>query len=736
MLAMAALALLRGTDATAAETAGAMGAAFGVSVTSNLAGVLQAPLPAEIAGTVAAPGSGFGPVRATTGVIGLPGILQVGQIDAETGGTLAGSPTANSRAEVRGLSIAAGLLAASDLSSTCTSNPTAGSGSAHLDALTLGGVAVPVAPAANTVVDLPAAAHAVLNEQLPLDVAGGSGIVVRAVHLQVLPTSPGSAILDVVLAESRCAATASGPALSPALKPKGGVQPPTSAVGPAAAPSSLAPTGGASTPAAPGEGAPGQTASGEGGPGQTAPGQTENGQAPPVGTGSPSVPSSPPAPPARQPLSISPAVGPPGANIVLSAVGYGGCRDVTISFDGKGLGSARPDATGEFRESGVAVPGDASPGRHTIGASCRSGTRLERSTSFDVTRASVHRSAFVTSLRSPFHVPIGARALLIGFVAAGGAVLIAAFPSELFNSTLDANYPEIRGWFGLHPQPSRGLGTRHPGLLFAGFVLLGGVLFALLSPGFGFDLSTLALVLGLALSLVLITFTYRLPLLLHVRTRLGAWGSLRVLPGTALVAIACVAVSRLVHFQPGYMFGLIAGLDFEQEIGTDTRGRLTLLSSAALLNLGLFAWIVRTPLAEAAGGPNSGFWIIAAEACLAALFIGSLESVLFYLIPLRFLEGRKLTAWSRAAWAIIFGIAALAFVEILLQPASGYFATATASAQVITAAALFIGFGVFSVAFWAYFRFRPAAWRLRANIASAPGANIAGSPQRRNERSS
>jgi hypothetical protein len=178
-----------------------------------------------------------------------------------------------------------------------------------------------------------------------------------------------------------------------------------------------------------------------------------------------------------------------------------------------------------------------------------------------------------------------------------------------------------------------------------------------------------------------------------------------VLPGTALVAVACVGLSRLVHFQPGYLYGLIAGLSFRRRLETDTNGALTAASAVSVFVLSIAAWVARVPVAGAAARPNASIWIVALEACLAAISILGLETVVICLIPVRFVEGSKLAAWSRTAWALVFGLCAFAFVHILLRPDSGYVA---ASSSRWTVLVLFLGFGLLSVGFWAYFRFRPA----------------------------
>jgi hypothetical protein len=261
------------------------------------------------------------------------------------------------------------------------------------------------------------------------------------------------------------------------------------------------------------------------------------------------------------------------------------------------------------------------------------------------------------------------------------------------------------------------MGPLHQALAVGGFIVLGGVLYGFLSPDFGLNRSSLALALGLSVALALITVVFRLPFLLHSRQHHGEWARLKVLPGTALMAVACVALSRLLSFQPGYLYGLIAGLEFRRE-AEDTTGRLTSLAALTILIIALVAWGARAPVAAAAAREGAGFWVVVADACLATIFVAGLTTLVFSLIPLRFLEGTKVTRWSRAAWVGLFASGLFAFVHILLQPSSGYVGH-TQSNRKWVVIALFVGFGLFSIAFWAYFRFRPARTHLdRAPVGS------------------
>lgn len=681
--------------------------AFGIQSPSASSGPLVSPEPGGVSGSASDPSAGFGPLVASAALIGLPGVLTVDDAEASASGVIDSATQgrmATAAASVDGLALAAGLVKAVHLSSTCTSNKDGSSGSAFLDGLTIGGVAVGISPAANTVVAIPGVLRAVLNEQTADDAAGSTAIAVRALDLQVLPDNHGRAFLELIVAESRCGTV--GSSSSAGSTP---AQPPVS-LGPGLRfTRPLLPTfpptqGGRPTLPVPGA-------------------VTATMPAVPSGTATPApspAPSGPPGPPSQAgpgsgsalPATsfapvVTPPQGPPGAQIRVVASGYGSCQEVGVSFNGIRIGSARPDAAGGIDAASLTIPGNTPPGQHSVEVACLTAARGSRqSAAFEVTRASVHRSAFATSVPLPGQVSTRLRTVLTSLLITAGMVLLIVFPADLFNATLDANYDEVRSWFGLGPKSSKEVRPLPQALALISFIAFGGILYGFLSPGFGLNLSSLALALGLAVALALITIVFRLPFLLHSKTRHGEWARLKVLPGTALVAVACVGLSRLLNFQPGYLYGLIAGLEFQRE-PEDTTGRLTSLAALTILIIGLVTWAARAPVAAAAARQGAGFWVVATDACLAAIFVAGLTTLVFSLVPLRFLEGTKVTRWSRAAWVGLFASGLFAFVHILLQPSSGYVGH-TQSGQKWVVFGLFVAFGIFSIAFWAYFRFRPA----------------------------
>jgi hypothetical protein len=99
----------------------------------------------------------------------------------------------------------------------------------------------------------------------------------------------------------------------------------------------------------------------------------------------------------------------------------------------------------------------------------------------------------------------------------------------------------------------------------------------------------------------------------------------------------------------------------------------------------------------------------------------ALETLVFSMIPIRGLPGARLIGWSKLVWSGFFFAAAFGFVHVVLHPSSQYNGSTT------TVLALFAAFGTFSVAFWAYFRFRKdkEATATPRQTASANGFSLA-----------
>lgn len=319
-----------------------------------------------------------------------------------------------------------------------------------------------------------------------------------------------------------------------------------------------------------------------------------------------------------------------------------------------------------------------------------------------------NRSLVVSSVEDVRQVSTSGTVLLTNILLAAGLLVLIPFPSELFDSTLKAHPDEVRSWFRFIPlrrgrrRVSAWVGSRW--VAFPLFTLVAAALYSLLDPGFGLTLPSLALYLGLVVALVVVTLGSNLPGLLHLRFVQREMPRLRVLPWTLPIAAACVLVSRLADVHPGYVYGLLAGYTFEGERSKRTEGRAAAISTAGLFALSIVAWLAWTPVKAAAEQPGAGFAVLVLDAMLAMIFVAGLETMAFALVPLRFLEGEKIVAWSRLIWAVMFAAGVFGLLHLLLNPRSGYLATARGG--VVTLILLFGAFGTASFAMWGYFRFR------------------------------
>jgi hypothetical protein len=332
---------------------------------------------------------------------------------------------------------------------------------------------------------------------------------------------------------------------------------------------------------------------------------------------------------------------------------------------------------------------------------------VRASTSFLVTGASVHRSAFATSLPEPDQISLDLRDVASSAAVALALVLLFAFPYELFNSTVEENYDEIRSWFRLPPRTvmaSRREATRT--LSFFLLNLVAAIACGFLSPDFGLNFNSLVLLIGMFVALIVMSAVFSLPADIAVHRRFREWGRLHFLPGSLAVSIVMVVLSRLLQFQPGYFYGAMAGLAFRAALSEMDEGRFTAANWVFSLLVSVAAFFGRVPVAHAAARPGASVWWIGAEVCLALIFLWGVEGLAVAMLPMRFLDGRKVITWSRTVWAILFFLGVMASVHVLFSPNSGYVGQ-THDQVKIGVVALFAVFGAISAGLWAYFRFRP-----------------------------
>lgn len=295
-----------------------------------------------------------------------------------------------------------------------------------------------------------------------------------------------------------------------------------------------------------------------------------------------------------------------------------------------------------------------------------------------------------------------------GFLLALLIAFLVPFPGTLFNKTVEANYDEIRGWFAPFIRRTKpidaALGKLSGPAAVGIFTALSALVYGFLSPGFGLNASSAGTFLGILVGLLFITLAFDLPIRFYHRRRTGDGGRLGVLWWTLAVAVICVLISRLVGFQPGYLYGLIVSILFTTVVTARDEGIGVWLASLWLLGLSVVAWLLLGWARHAGGDP----WLaLVLQTTLATFVVAGIETMVIGLMPMRFMPGRALYEWRRVAWFPLFVAAIFAYIIILIDPHNGYLSDDSRTPMLIGVIFL-VGFGIVSVGTWAYFRFRPA----------------------------
>jgi hypothetical protein len=315
-------------------------------------------------------------------------------------------------------------------------------------------------------------------------------------------------------------------------------------------------------------------------------------------------------------------------------------------------------------------------------------------------------STIASSIATPSQAFVSVGHTVVSAAIAVGIILFITFPAALFNKTLEENYDEIRdawdrrfGWARrLRNRVARAGNQRW--VAFVLVLLIGAVLGGLLDPRFGFN-RTSAITFGAVVLAILVGMT--VPALVNMAYRrsrhLGHHAVLHALPAGLAVAALCVLVSRLSQFQPGYLYGVIAGIVFTDTLARREQGHAVAFATLTSISIAVIAWLLWIPVHTAATGQSAAALLVLVTDFLGALFAGGLVASVLSLLPFRFLPGGALLAWHKGAWAAIFGVALFGIIEIMLRPENGH----ASSAPLVTTIVLLAVAGALSVGFALYF---------------------------------
>ena len=141
-------------------------------------------------------------------------------------------------------------------------------------------------------------------------------------------------------------------------------------------------------------------------------------------------------------------------------------------------------------------------------------------------------------------------------------------------------------------------------------------------------------------------------------------------------------------------------------LGADDEGRMEARGAVALLALAIVAWFARIPFQPAPGVPSSGI-DLTINLALVGIFVVAVEGLVFGLVPLAFLPGQRIWAWSRWRWLLLWGAGLALFAHVLVFPVTVSQPNPDPTSLTATLISVAI-YGSIAVAFWLFFRWRDA----------------------------
>lgn len=235
-----------------------------------------------------------------------------------------------------------------------------------------------------------------------------------------------------------------------------------------------------------------------------------------------------------------------------------------------------------------------------------------------------------------------------------------------------------------------------------GLVVVAAV-YGLEEPGAGFNDRSLVLFLSYFGAFALATFAFEGVQWIFTR-RYGARGIIRVFPIGVFVAILAVTLTRITGFQPGLMYGFVAAnaIVSDTTLTREQQGKQTLYPALALLGCCLLAWVLADPL-RAYAEDHPDWWNAVPEGIAVGLFVSGLEGLFFQLIPIQFMDGRKLFDWNKVIWLVLSLASGFLFWQVLINDDKDSIDAAGATSTIV-ALIVVIGCLAATIAMWLFFR--------------------------------
>jgi hypothetical protein len=170
------------------------------------------------------------------------------------------------------------------------------------------------------------------------------------------------------------------------------------------------------------------------------------------------------------------------------------------------------------------------------------------------------------------------------------------------------------------------------------------------------------------------------------------------------VALACVVLSRVLDFRPGYLYGIVGAIYLVPRLaGIPRSGKRATLVLMAVLAGGLALWIATAFLPPV---------LAELEPLFLTAFLISLEGVFFALVPLAFAEGGDIWGWRKGVWSVFFAVVLFCFYHFALNPSASD-VQAIQQNGVRTLLVLVVVFGLATLMLWVLFPLRLGRGKLQ-----------------------
>jgi hypothetical protein len=317
--------------------------------------------------------------------------------------------------------------------------------------------------------------------------------------------------------------------------------------------------------------------------------------------------------------------------------------------------------------------------------------------------------------------PTPTQAAVIG----GSAVmlmLIVGYPGSLLSSVISARYDSAAAWIRKRIKPKERRPKRRPPswLVWPGF-LVAAIIGGFVDPAFGPNLMSLRVLLsGLLGFLVFNLGVWTLVRLVLARVQPDARPYVKFRWGSLVVLAAAVIVARILEFQPGVIFGLVAGLAFGMTLAASRDALVIILGASFGLIAGGLAWVGFSLLAPVAG--TNPLLVFVTE-FFSAVTIEAVSSLPLALLPLAVLDGAALLKWKKWVWGIAYAVGLAAFMLVLIAVPGSF---GQIPGDFVRWIVLFVAFGVVAVAIWSVDNFLSRRGRRARAAPSEPAAPSTG----------